>query len=71
MDLCTYSGFGWKVMTNLRKQEDDGDIQPEIHGLVGKVSNNSLNDMIVKSLNDFQGFARKRRTSFNICSKDA
>jgi len=53
MALCTYSGFGWKAMNNLRKQADKGDFQPDLHGLVNEVSNNSLNEMVVKSLNAF------------------
>ena len=53
MVLCTYYGLGFKIMIKIRKAEDVGDIQLYPHGLVGKVSNNALNETTLNSLHDF------------------
>ena len=53
MALCKYYGLGWKIMNKIRKEEDIGDIQLDPHGLVGKVSNNALNETTLNSLHDF------------------
>ena len=53
MDFCTFSGFGFCAMSNLTVQVAYGKVQPDLHGLTNQVSNNSLNEMIVKSLHEF------------------